>query len=165
LGRVLWFALALWVIIGGAVLVIALAGGPRRAREDLYRDTRRANRTRVVVLCLIAAGGLAVPIAVGVANGAARQQVGPVGIKLTKSEARGRALFAQVCANCHTLAAAAAVGHVGPDLDTLIPNEALVEYAIQYGFARGNGQMPAGIYTGQQAKDVSQFVARVAGRN
>jgi hypothetical protein len=36
--------------------------------------------------------------------------------------------------------------------------------AIELGRARGNGDMPAGIYTGQQAHDVAEFVAAVAGR-
>jgi hypothetical protein len=36
--------------------------------------------------------------------------------------------------------------------------------AIQLGRARGAGQMPADIYTGQDAKDVAQFVSAVAGQ-
>ena len=35
--------------------------------------------------------------------------------------------------------------------------------AIQNGRARGNGQMPAQLYTGQDAEDVAEYVARVAG--
>jgi mono/diheme cytochrome c family protein len=162
---VLWFALALWVIIGGVVLFIALAGGPGGARAELHKESRTANRVRIAALCVAAAAGIAIPIAIAVANGQHKARVGPAGITLTKNEAAGRALFARTCSTCHTLAAAAAVGHVGPDLDTLVPNQALVQYAIQNGFARGNGQMPAGIYTGQQASDVAQFVAATAGQN
>jgi mono/diheme cytochrome c family protein len=162
---VIWFALALFVIIGGGVLVIALAGGPGGARSLLLRDTPTANRIRIAVLLLIAAGGVAVPIAVAVDSAQNQARVGPGGIELTKNEAAGRALFANTCSTCHTLAAAAAVGHVGPDLDTLVPNEALVKYAIANGFSRGNGQMPAGIYTGQQANEVAQFVSATAGQN
>ena len=83
---------------------------------------------------------------------------------LTKAEAAGRALFTKTCSTCHTLGAAASVAHVGPNLDILRPNEALVEFSIKNGFAAGRGQMPAGIYTGQQAKDVAQFVAATAGQ-
>jgi hypothetical protein len=35
--------------------------------------------------------------------------------------------------------------------------------AIELGRARGNGDMPAAIYTGQQARDVAEFVSAVAG--
>jgi mono/diheme cytochrome c family protein len=36
--------------------------------------------------------------------------------------------------------------------------------AIVDGRARGNGDMPAGIYSGQQAQDVAKFVVTVAGQ-
>jgi mono/diheme cytochrome c family protein len=36
--------------------------------------------------------------------------------------------------------------------------------AILEGRARGNGDMPAEIYSGQQAQDVAKFVVAVAGR-
>jgi hypothetical protein len=39
-----------------------------------------------------------------------------------------------------------------------------VLYAINNGFAAGLGQMPAGLYSGQDATDIAQFVAAVAGR-
>jgi len=162
---VLWIVLALWVLIGGAVFVVALSGGPGGLREKLHAEGRIAKRLRVVIIATVAAGGLAVPIAVAVANGQDKARVGPAGITLTPNEAQGRELFARTCATCHTLAAATAVGHVGPNLDVLLPNKALVLFAIKNGFARGNGQMPAAIYTGQQANDVAEFVAAVAGRN
>jgi mono/diheme cytochrome c family protein len=165
LRRVLWFVLALWLLVGGGVLAIALSGGIGGLRAVLYKDGRIAGRVRVLVLVLAVCIGLGVPIAVAVANGQDKARVGPAGITLTTNEAEGRLLFARTCAFCHTLAAAAAYGHIGPNLDVLLPNTALVEYAIQNGFARGNGQMPAGIYSGQQATDVAQFVAAVAGRN
>jgi len=162
---VLWFFLALWVIVGGGVLVLALTGGPGGLRAHLHKESPVARRVRSFVFVLIAAGGLAVPIAVAVANGEHHAGVGPGGVRLTKNEQIGRELFARTCAGCHTLAGAAAVGHVGPNLDVLVPNEAIVLYAIQHGYARGNGQMPANIYTGRDARDVAQFVAAVAGRS
>jgi len=165
LRRVLWVVLALWVVVGGGVFVVALSGGIGGLRAVLHKEGRVAGRLRAFVIVLAAGLGLAVPIAVAVANGQDKARVGPAGITLTRNEAEGRVLFARTCAFCHTLAAAAAVGHIGPNLDILLPNAALVEYAIQHGFARGNGQMPAGIYSGQQATDVAQFVAAVAGRN
>jgi cytochrome c550 len=172
LRRVLWIVFGLWVIVGGLVLLVALSGGPGGVRDQLHREGRTAGRVRAVVLAVIAAGGISVVALVAVANGQNKQRVGPAGITLTKDQAQGRELFSRTCANCHTLAAAAAVGHVGPNLDVLIPArttttagaEALVEAAINSGFSRGNGQMPPGIYTGQQAKDVAEFVAATAGQ-
>jgi hypothetical protein len=165
LRRVLWFVLALWLIVGGGVLAIALSGGIGGLRAVVHKDGRVAGSMRTLLLVLGVCLALAVTIAVAVANGQDKARVGPAGITLTRNEADGRLLFARTCAFCHTLAADAAVGHIGPNLDVLLPNAALVEYAIQHGFARGNGQMPAGIYSGQQATDVAQFVAAVAGRN
>jgi len=112
----------------------------------------------VIVAAIVAA----IVVSIHDANDVPRH--GPSGITLTANEAKGRTLFAQVCATCHTLAAVHAVGRIGPNLDVLQPPESLVLYAIQNGFAQGRGQMPAGIYSGQEATDVAQFVAAVAGR-
>ena len=162
----LWVVLAIWVVVGASVFVLALSGGPGGVRALLHREGLIARSVRAGgSLIAVTGAGLAVPIAVAVANGQDKARVGPAGITLTKNEATGRELFARVCATCHTLAAAAAVGHVGPDLDVLLPNKALVLYAIQHGYARGAGQMPADIYTGQQANDVAEFVAAVAGQH
>jgi mono/diheme cytochrome c family protein len=164
LRHVLYIALAFWLIVGGGVFLVALGGGPRGARAQLHSEGSLAKRIRPVGFIVVAAFGLAVPIAVAVANGHDKARQGPSGITLTSAEATGRELFARSCATCHTLAAAAAVGHVGPNLDLLRPPAALVLNAIETGRARGNGNMPAGIYVGQQAADVAQFVAAVAGR-
>lgn len=85
-----------------------------------------------------------------------------------------RTLFATNCGSCHVLEAAGTDGVVGPNLDDrLAPagpaeGEAIdgtrtrVLSAIQTGL--GNGRMPAGILQGQQAEQVSQYVAEVAGQ-
>lgn len=163
LRRVLYIVLALWLSVGGVVFILALTGGPGGARAKLHAESPLARRIRTGAIGLIVAFGLGAPIAVAVANGTDKARVGPAGMTLTKNEATGRLLFARTCATCHTLAAAAAVGHVGPNLDILLPNEQLVAFSIQNGFSQGNGQMPAEIYTGQDARDVAQFVAAVAG--
>lgn len=159
----LYIALAFWLIVGGGVFLVALGGGPGRTRAQIDSESSLANRLRKVGFIVVLAFGLAVPIAVAVANGHDKARQGPSGITLTRNEALGRQLFARSCASCHALAAAAAVGHVGPNLDLLVPREALVLDAIQSGRARGKGDMPAGIYVGAQAADVAQFVAAVAG--
>ncbi len=160
----LYVALALWLLVGGGVFVLALTGGPGGFRNKLHSETSVARSVRGLVIALVAAFGVGAPIAVAVANGLHKGRVGPAGITLTKAEQTGRELFSQTCATCHTLAAAAATGHVGPNLDVLRPNAAFVEITIKNGLARGRGQMPAGIYSGQQAKDVAEFVAATAGR-
>lgn len=166
----LWFALAFWLLLGSGIFLIALSGGPARAGSVLASaDSRFARRLRTLAIFVVFAFGLAVPIAVAVANGNDKARQGPAGITLTPAQATGRVLFAHACATCHTLAAAAAVGHVGPDLD-LDPQvvggpASFVLNAIEQGRARGNGDMPASIYTGQQAKDVAEFVVAVAGRH
>jgi mono/diheme cytochrome c family protein len=168
LRRVLYVALAFWILIGGGVFLVALNGGPGGARARLHSESPLATRLRLVGFVLVLAFGLAVPIAVAIANGQDKASQGPAGITLTKSETEGRMLFAHSCATCHTLAAAAAVGHVGPDLDldpSVVGGQAsFVLNAIVDGRARGNGDMPAGIYSGQQAQDVAKFVVTVAGQ-
>jgi mono/diheme cytochrome c family protein len=103
----------------------------------------------------------------------ANSQVG--GIKLTAAEKKGRELFGQHCGVCHTLAAANAVGKVGPNLDQLQPPTQLVLNTINNGCVQnpppksnqsclGQGTMPANIVSGQQAQEVAQFVGKVAGK-
>ena len=82
---------------------------------------------------------------------------------LTAAEKHGRELFGERCAACHTLAASNAVAQVGPNLDELKPNAKFVETTIKNGKSAGNGQMPAGIYSGQDAKDVAAYVAKAVG--
>jgi mono/diheme cytochrome c family protein len=81
-----------------------------------------------------------------------------------KNAPSGKAVFASAgCGRCHTLAAAGASGQVGPNLDELKPNAKFVETTIKNGKSDGNGQMPAGIYSGQDAKDVAAYVAKAVG--
>jgi mono/diheme cytochrome c family protein len=161
--------LGFWALLGLVVFFVAMRGGPRRAREALYTESRRSRRLTVLVLAVLYVGfGIAVPALVLAANGNNKATVAPGGVTLRKTregdEIRGRMLFAAKCATCHTLAAAHAVGKVGPNLDLLRPPYSLVLDAIVNGRARGNGQMPALLYDGQDARDVAAFVAAVAGQ-
>ena len=72
----------------------------------------------------------------------------------------GHELFADRCSSCHTLAAAGANGHVGPNLDDLKPDRARVLAAIH----DGPGAMPSGLVTGAQAEAVATFVSESAGQ-
>jgi cytochrome c553 len=156
--------LAFWAVLGLVFFFVAMRGGARRARESLYLQSRRARRLVGLVITLLYVGfGITIPTLVLANNGSHKARTAPGGVRLNADEARGRDLFGAKCATCHTLAAAHAVGKVGPNLDLLRPPEALVLDAIANGRARGNGQMPAMLYDGQDAKDVAEFVAAVAG--
>lgn len=172
-----WLFVALWVVLGLGVFYIAIRGGvgaPRRPAAG--RPSPGARRFAVISLVILYVGfGVAIPLGFLVGNHAnANAQVG--GLPLTKAEGQGRQLFGQHCGVCHTLAAANAVGKVGPNLDVIKPSESLVLHTIANGCLQspppgdssmsclGYGTMPALIVQGQQAQDVAQFVARVAGQ-
>jgi mono/diheme cytochrome c family protein len=107
--------------------------------------------------------GVALPAIVLATGGDKKSKQAPGGVDLTSSQVHGRELFAQNCATCHTLRAVNAVGRVGPNLDQLRPPKELVLNAVEQGRARGNGQMPANLVSGTDARDVAAFVAAVAG--
>ena len=74
----------------------------------------------------------------------------------------GKTIFQAECASCHTLAAAAAHGTIGPNLDQLKPSEARVKHQVEVGGA----VMPAfqGTLTPAQIAAVAKFVASSAGK-
>jgi mono/diheme cytochrome c family protein len=94
---------------------------------------------------------------------------------------RGRTLFQNNCGTCHTLAEAGTAATVGPDLDASFAaaravdmDQDTIEGVVQQQIAnpREISQdspyydrtfMPADIVTGQDAEDVSAYVASVAG--
>jgi cbb3-type cytochrome c oxidase subunit III len=126
-----------------------------------------------------AAGGVAVVLLL-----AACGTGGPVSGASADKE-HGRKLFQNVCAGCHTLAAAGARGTVGPNLDASFAqarSEGFKESAIldivhdqikfpgQYPVKQSNpdyltANMPANLVKGQDAVDVAAFVAANAGLN
>ena len=89
----------------------------------------------------------------------------------------GKTLFQTNCGTCHTLYAAGTDGNFGPDLDLLLAPtgpatganiksaKQRVLSAIENGVDSNTpGRMPADIIAGQQADQVAEFVANVAGR-
>ena len=168
---VLLFA-AFWVVLGLGVFFLGVRGGPGAGpgRAPGWRSRRALGWTMAVIYI---AFGVAIPVLIQLGNRAnANAQVG--GISLTQAEKRGRELFGQHCALCHTLAAANAAGKVGPNLDVIQPTEQLVLHTILYGCLQnppsgsqeaclGEGTMPADVLQGVDATDVAQFVAKVAG--
>lgn len=99
----------------------------------------------------------------------------------------GQKLFGEKCASCHTLAAAAASGTIGPNLDNAFAadrkqgyQESSIENVVLDQIRLGSGPlatyttkqkftaqtpMPADLVTGQDAIDVAAYVASVAGVN
>jgi mono/diheme cytochrome c family protein len=171
-----WLFVAFWVVLGLGIFFVAVRGGLGGARASVQTQTYGARRAAGVIFTIIYVGfGVAIPLVFLIGNRAnASSQVG--GYRLTAAEKQGRELFGQHCAVCHTLAAANAIGKVGPNLDVIKPSESLVLHTILNGCLQsppagdtaqaclGEGNMPALIYQGQQASDVAKFVAQVAGR-
>jgi mono/diheme cytochrome c family protein len=168
--------IALWVVLGLGVFFIGVRGGIGGARATFQAQSLGARKAAGVIFAVVYAGfGVALPILFLTGNHAnANSQVG--GLRLTAAEKRGRELFGAHCGVCHTLAAANAIGKVGPNLDTIKPSETLVLHTINYGCLQnppstsspenclGQGVMPANVVQGRDAQDVAKFVARVAGR-
>ncbi len=167
----------LWVVLGLGVFFVAMRGGPRGARESLHTESKLSRRVVIAVVVLAFAFGLVVPVLVLTANGANKASAAVGGVHLNAEEQQGRVLFSESCAVCHTLAAASAEGHVGPNLDVRLGDDiggktpaehkalakGLVLNAIAEGRARGLGQMPAGLYQGRDAEAIADFLAATAG--
>jgi hypothetical protein len=171
-----WLFVAFWVLLGLGVFFVAIRGGFGARRPAAGPPSFGARRALAITLVIVYVGfGIAIPLGFLIGNHAnANAQVG--GLPLNASEKEGRQLFGRHCAVCHTLAAANAVGKVGPNLDVIKPSESLVLHTIQNGCLQspppgdsaqsclGFGNMPAAIVQGQQAQDIAAFVARVAGQ-
>lgn len=74
----------------------------------------------------------------------------------------GKDAFVTSCGACHTLADAGTESNVGPNLDTLKPNAQAVQDAIAGGGA-GTGMMPPNLLSGDDAKQVADYVAAATG--
>ena len=156
-----------FIVVGLVVVAAAFSGGRRQSARPPGPTRRNRRFVGIGVGLVVVVLGVLVPALV-IAS-AKDSKTAPGGVKLTTAEERGRNIFAERCATCHTLAAAHAVGKVGPNLDQLVGGldpkgqKAFILNAIQQGRAQGRGQMPAGLVDGQDAQDVAAFVAAVAG--
>ena len=87
--------------------------------------------------------------------------------KVAQSDEDAKILFQEQCGACHTLARAGTDGVVGPNLDELLGDGTPESNAPRVLSAAENGvqgKMPAGILSGENAEQVADFVARVAGQ-
>jgi mono/diheme cytochrome c family protein len=154
--------LGFFVVLGLGVVLVAMRGGPRGVRDTLERGRRRPiHAAEFAIVGVIALFGVAVPVVVLSGDQAT---AGPGGRTLSSDLAAGRKLFNAKCATCHTLKDAGAVGRVGPNLDQLAPTTGLTLDAIKNGRARGQGQMPAQLLDGQDARNVARYIEAVAGQ-
>jgi mono/diheme cytochrome c family protein len=168
--------IAFWVLLAFGLFFVAARGGLSGARVTLHDQSRAANRLVGLTFTVFLLGfGIVLPVLLLTGNHAnASGQVG--GMTLTQGEKAGRELFGEHCAVCHTLAAANAIGKVGPNLDTIKPPASLVLNTINNGClpnasgansaeqCLGEGVMPGGVVQGRDARNVASFVARVAGK-
>jgi mono/diheme cytochrome c family protein len=170
-----WLFVAFWVVLGLGLFFVAIRGGLGGVREVFQTQTLGGRRFFGVSFVVLYVGfGLVLPAVLLTGNRSnASAQVG--GMRLTAAEKSGRELFGQHCGFCHTLAAANAIGKIGPNLDTLQPAEPLILHTILNGCLQnppsgspetclGYGTMPANVLQGQQAVEVAKFVAKVAGK-
>ena len=153
----------LFVSAGAAVILVGMARTRKASRSGADSPGSGKAFALGIAVCVVGIG-LAVPLWLVMRDHQDVPKTAVGGVKLTAAQEEGRQLFARNCSTCHTLAASRAVGKTGPNLDVMRPPEALTYNAILVGRARGNGNMPAGLLSGQQAKDVASYVQAVAGR-
>ena len=152
-----------FVLLGVAVVFIAFSGGQGAAREAYL--TKGGRTFRVVIPLLYLVFGLGVPALVLVNRGEAAGGEGALkSEELSQKDERGKVLFEQQCKSCHSLAAVNARGVTGPNLDNIgevTPRRILG--AIRNG-GTGQDRMPAGLLEGEEAREVAEYVAKVAGK-
>jgi cytochrome c5 len=156
--------IAAFVVLGLGTLLFAMSGGRGGVGSALHSQSRGTRRFATISFFLsLLVLGVVIPAAVIRAEENSNDIPHAGVTNLTPEEERGQELFGRRCGLCHSLKAANAVARVGPDLDALAPNEQFTLDAILKGRSNGNGQMPANIYTGQDAVDVAKFVAKSVG--
>lgn len=152
-----------FVLLGVAVVFIAFQGGPGAAREAYLTKGGRAFRVTIPILYIVL--GVGVPALILTNRGEATGGTGALKSEQpSEAEERGKALFRQQCASCHTLAAVNARGVTGPNLDRIGEIKPVrVLNAIRVG-GTGQDRMPAGLLEGEEARAVADYVAKVAGK-
>ncbi len=116
---------AFWVVLGLGLFLVAVRGGPAGVRATLQTQSLGGRRAAGLSFVVAYVGfGVVLPV-VFLTGNHANASAQYAGLKLTAAEKSGRELFGAHCGICHTLAAANAVGKVGPDLDQIQPSESL----------------------------------------
>jgi cytochrome c oxidase subunit 1 len=149
---------ALGQVVFAYNLVQSLRGRTRPARETVLRSVG-LTASLVVGAAFLASTALALNHK-NAGESRAKPALGAAGGGTANA---GAQLFSSRCGSCHTLRAGNTQGQVGPNLDSVKPDEAQVLAAIRKG-GLGSGTMPKGIVQGKEAKQVAAFVARTAGK-
>ena len=153
-----------FVLLGTAVVFIAFSGGPAAAREAYLTKGGRLFRVAIPLIYLVF--GVGVPAVVLANKDEAAGGTGALKTEaLSEKLEHGKTLFSQQCKSCHTLAAVNARGVTGPNLDRIgevTPNRIL--NAIKNG-GTGQDRMPKGLLEGNEAREVADYVSKVAGRD
>ena len=154
----------IFVLLGLGTLLFAMSGGRGGLGDMLHSQSRGSRRfATFAFFASLLVLGIGVPAAV-IASVSGNDDIPHAQVKgLTAEEKHGQELFGKRCSLCHALKAANAVAQVGPDLDVVAPTEEIALKAIEEGRANGNGQMPAEIFTGEDAEAVAKFVAKSVG--
>jgi cytochrome c553 len=155
--------LAPFVVVGLIVMFVAFSGSAGAARQAYL--TRGGRGVTLGFLVLFVVLGVVVPGVVIAGRGEAEGGTGALRSQdATKEDEEGKQLFISTCKSCHTLKAVQAHGVTGPNLDELGGlDEARVMQAIERG-GTGTGRMPPELLSEDDAKLVSAYVAKVAGR-
>ena len=155
--------LAPFVLLGVGVIFVAFSGGPGLAREAYLTKGGKFFRFSMLVLYIVL--GIAIPALV-IADRDEPAEGGTPELRNQSASAdveRGKELFRQTCASCHTLAAANARGVTGPNLDEIGELTVdRVQNAIKIG-GTGQKRMPAELLQGEDAEDVAKYLEAVAG--
>jgi cytochrome c551 len=151
-----------FVLLGIGVLFIAFSGGAGAAREAYLTGGNRAFRVAIPLIYI--ALGVAVPALIIASRDEAEGGTDALETEpLSADLEEGKTLFKSRCASCHNLDAVNARGVTGPDLDEIgeVTSERILN-AIKNG-GTGQGRMPQGLYDGEDARKVADYVAAVAG--
>ena len=124
---------AFWVVLAGGLFLLGRSGATPIQRSSRARSTRAGRLAfNSSSSSTTSRSGSSMPVIILVGNHR-KASTKISNINLTADEKRGRDLFGEHCAMCHTLAAANAVGKTGPNLDTLEPCEALILHTLANG--------------------------------
>jgi cytochrome c553 len=152
-----------FVLLGVGVLFVAFSGGPGRAREVYL--TRGGRGFRIAIAAIYIVCGIGIPALILANREEAEGGVGPLqSADLSTNTEEGKKIFRSQCASCHNLDAVNARGVAGPDLDEIGAVTARrILNAIKNG-GTGQGRMPKALLEGEEARDVADYVADVAGK-
>jgi sulfite dehydrogenase len=160
---------ASWLVFLGVAVVFGF-GIPALVINDHKSNTSSGGGggTATAAPATGGGGGAASTGSTGASGGAAKGTTkkatgGGGGAASPAALAKGKQIFASTCGTCHTLANAGTAGKVGPNLDDVKPDMALVLSALKNG-GLGSGTMPKNLVTGADAQAVATYVSTVAGK-